>query len=101
MDQIATRPRGFGWRLVAAALAPFVAASGYLLLSRWPSYHFTTFSDYAGLGFSVLIGAAFIVTLPIRAHLRFLSVLIYLPVVAGLVFYFTFWFIAVVFHDGL
>ena len=87
--------------MVAAALAPFAAASIYLFLSRWPSYRFTTFSDYAGLGLSVLIGAVFIATLPVRPHLRILSLVLYLPVVAALLFYFSFWFIAVVFHDGL
>jgi hypothetical protein len=101
MDQIATRPRGFGWRLVAAALAPFAAASVYLFLTRWPSYRFTAFSDYAGLAVSVLVGAVFIATLPIRAPYRVLSLLLYLPVIAALLFFFTFWFIAVVFHDGL
>ena len=39
--------------------------------------------------------------LPIRAHLRVVSVIMYLPVIAALLFYFTFWFIAVVFDNGL
>ena len=101
VDHTATRPRGFGWRLVAAALAPFIAASIYLVLTRWPSYRFTAFSDYAGLTVSVLVGAVFVATLPIRPPYRVLSLLFYLPVIAALLFYFTFWFIAVVFHDGL
>jgi hypothetical protein len=97
MEEIATRPRGFGWRFVAAVIAPFV----FLSLTRWPSYRFTAFSDYAGLAVSVLIGAAFIATLPIRTRYRVLALLVYIPGVAELLFYFTLWFIAVVFHDGL
>ena len=87
--------------MVAAALAPFAAASVYLFLTRWSSYRFTTFSDYAGLAGSVLVGAVFIATLPIRASYRVVSLLIYLPAIGALLFFFTFWFIAVVFHDGL
>jgi hypothetical protein len=101
MEQIETKMRGFGWRLVAAVLAPFVSSSVYLIFSRWPSYRFTTFSDYAGLAVSVFIGAAFIATLPISWRQRSLWLLIYIPVFAALLFFFTFWFIAVIFHDGL
>ena len=93
--------RGLKWRLVAAALSPFVVASVYLVLTRWPSYRFTTFSDYVAFGASVLVGSIFIATLPIRTYQRALSLLIYVPAVAALVFFYTFWFIAVVFHDGL
>jgi len=101
MEETAARPRGFGWRFVAAAIAPFVLASVYLSLTRWPSYRFTALSDYAGIAVSVLIGAAFIATLPIRTRYRVLALLVYIPGVAALLFYFTLWFIAVVFHDGL
>jgi len=89
------------WRLIAAALTPFVAASVYLFLSRWPSYQFTTFSDYAGLAVSIFIGAAFITTLPIRWSHRVMWLVLYIPVLAALLFFFTFWFMAVVFQDGL
>ncbi len=101
MQQIATRQRAFGWRLVAAALVPLAAASAYLFFSRWPSYRFTTFSDYAGLAVSILVGAAFVATLPIPARQRILWLLIYIPAVAALLFFFTFWFIAAIFHEGL
>jgi hypothetical protein len=101
MEQIATSLRGFRWRLIAAAIAPFAAASVYLFLTRWPSYRFTAFSDYAGVAVSVLIGAVFIATLPIRASYRVVSLLVYLPVIGALMFFFAFWFIAVVFRDGL
>src|SRR5688500_1577829 len=33
MEQVATRPRGFAWRLGAAALAPFAVAAVYLFAS--------------------------------------------------------------------
>jgi len=101
MEQIENRPGGFGWRLAAAALAPFVTASAYLFFTRWPSHRFTELSDYAGLSVSVLVGAAFVATLPIRPSQRVLSLFIYVPLFAALLFFFSFLFIAVVFHDGL
>lgn len=93
--------RGFGWRLIAAVFLPLITISVYLLFTRWPSYRFTAVSDYAALGFSVLVGAMFLATLPIRTFQRALSLLVYVPVVAILVFLYMFGFIALVFHDGL
>lgn len=101
MEQIETRRRGFGWRLVGAAIAPFVVASAYLFFTRWPSYRFTTLSDYTALAISVLAGAVFVAVLPIRPHQRVLSLFFYVPLLAVALFFYTFWFIAVVCHDGL
>jgi ABC-type multidrug transport system fused ATPase/permease subunit len=101
MQQLKTRRRGFGWRLVGAALAPFVVATAYLFVTRWPSYRFTTFSDYAALAVSVLAGTVFVAVLPIRPRQRVLSLFFYVPLLAVVLFFYTFWFIAVVFHDGL
>jgi hypothetical protein len=100
MEQIETRQR-FGWQLVGAAIGPFVVASAYLFFTRWPSYRFSTVSDYVGLAVSVLAGAAFVAVLPLRPLQRVLSLIVYVPVLAVVLFFYTFWFIAVVFHDGL
>jgi hypothetical protein len=101
MEQIETKRTRFGWRLVGAATAPFVVASAYLFFTRWPSYRFTTFSDYAALAISVLAGAVFVAVLPIRPHQRVLSLFFYVPILAMVLFFYTFWFVGVVFHDGL
>jgi hypothetical protein len=87
--------------VIAAAFTSFVAASGYLICSRWPSYKFTTLSDYAAWGVSILIGSVFVATMPIRLHQRFLWLLIYIPAVGALLFFFALAFIAAVFDDGL
>src|SRR5262245_25002255 len=60
--------RNAGWRLAAAAVSPFALISAYLFLSRWPSYHFTTLSDFLGLGLPVFIGAAFALRLHVLVH---------------------------------
>jgi hypothetical protein len=101
MEQIETRGRGFGLRLLGATVAPFVVATAYLFFTRWPSYRFTTFSDYAALAVSVLAGAVFVAVLPIRPHQRVLSLFFYVPLLAMVLFFYTFWFVAAVFHDGL
>ena len=101
MAQIDTKKHRFRWRVIAAALAPFLAASGYLILSRWPSYKFTTFSDYAAWGGSILMGAVFVATMPIPLHQRIRWLLIYIPVVGAVLVIYTFAFIAVVFGDSL
>ena len=100
MDQVTTSRKAIGWRLIAAVLMPFVVISPYLIWTRWPSYSFTAFSDYAGLGLSVLAGAVFIAILPLRPLHRVLFLIVYIPLFAVMLFFYIFWFIAVVFHDG-
>ena len=101
MENIETRQRRFGWRLFGAAIAPFVVISAYLIFTHWSSYRFAAFGDYVCLTFSVLAGAVFVVMLPIRPLHRTLSLLVYVPLLATVLFFYTFWFIALVFHDGL
>ena len=86
-----------GWRLAAATLIPFVVVSLYLVFSRWPSDKFTAFSDYAGLGISIFIGAAFIVKLPIHLHKRLLFLLAYIPIFGILLVYFSLVFVCSIF----
>ena len=101
MVQTDMKPLEFGWRLIGAALVPFAMISGYLFFTRWPSYQFTTFSDYAGLAVSVLAGAVFVAILPLRPLQRLLSLVCYVPLLTILLVYYTFWIIALFFHDGL
>ena len=101
MERIEAKPRGLGWRLFGAALLPFVVESGYTFFTRWPSYHFTTASDYAALAGSVLIGSAFVLRLPLRLPFRIVSLLFYIPVIGVLLFFYDFLFLAVVFGDAL
>src|SRR5947209_1353095 len=91
----------FRWQLVVAAFAPFTVASAYLLFSRRAAHPPSARGDYAAFAVSIFIGALFIVTLPIRRSLRVNSLLLYVPVMIGLLIYFSLSFIAVAFHDGL
>lgn len=101
MERIEARHKGLGWRLAGATITPFVVASFYLVLTRWPSYRFTTTSDCAGLAVSVLAGSAFVALLPMSRLHRVISLLVYVPAFVVVLFFYTFWFIAVVFHDAL
>jgi hypothetical protein len=87
--------------LAGASLAPFALMSVYLFFTRWPSYRFSALTDYVALGGSVLAGAALVALLPLRISLRALLLLVYLPLISRLLFYYVFAFIGFVFHDGL
>jgi hypothetical protein len=101
-EHTANRSNGLAWRLALATLLPFILASACLFFTHyWPSNRFTVLSDYVGLGLSVLVGAAFIAMLPLRTHLRILFVIVYVPLVAALLLFYTFWFMVVVFHEIL
>jgi hypothetical protein len=100
MDLIETRQRVFLWRLVSAIVVPLSLESAYLIFTRWPSYRVTALSDYASWAAEIIIGPIFIATLPIRLHWRILWVLVYIPVMGSVLFYFSFCFIAVIFHDA-
>ncbi len=101
MEHIESKPKGLVWRSFAAIVLPFAVLSAYLFFSRWPSYRFTTFSDYAGLVASVLVGVAFVATMPVRTQVRALSLLIYVPVLCVLLFFYCLLFVGVVFGEWL
>jgi hypothetical protein len=101
MEQVAPRTLELRWQIVCAAIGPFGAVSVYLLATRWPVYRFTDVSDYAALAVSVFIGAAFVLMLPIRGFRRLWVLIVYVPLLATLLVVYTFWFVAVVFKDGL
>lgn len=98
MEQIEPKRSGFRRRAVGAIVTPFVVMSAYLIFTRYSSYQF---SDYAALAVSVFAGAAFMTLLPIRPIQRVLLLLVYIPAVAALLFFYSVCFIATVFHDGL
>ena len=101
MDRLERNPQGLVWRVGAAIAAPFLVASAYLLFTRLSRVGSTALSDYAGLAVSVFAGGVFVASLPIRPAFRVLSLLVYVPLLAVLLFFYTFWFIAVVWHEGL
>ena len=101
MKQTESKPKAFGWRLVAAGLAPLVPASAYVCFDQWSSVEPTTFDDCAALAVSILVGALFVATLPIRVNQRVVALLIYVPIFAVLLFVYAVEFSAIVFHEGL
>jgi hypothetical protein len=101
MERVEANPKALVWPVCGAAAAPFVVASTYLFLTRLPRVGFSTFSDYAGLAVSVFAGAVFLALLPIPRLFRVLSLLAYVPLVAVVLFFYTFWFLSAVFHEGL
>ena len=101
MKHIYIRSKKVEWRLVGAFAAPFVVQTAYLFLTRWPTSRFNAFSDYVGIAVSVLIGATFVVILPIHSIRRSVSLIVYVPVLATLLFFYSFWLVAIIFRDGL
>ena len=90
-----------GFRITIALLAPFILFSMYLLFSRWPWSWFTTFTDYAGEGLSVLLGAAMIATLPLSREARVLFLVLYVPPLCFILFLYALQFVGMVFGDWL
>jgi len=86
------------WRLPAAALAPFVIVSVYLLVSGWlyrgSGNHSMTPAVVIGIG----LGSWFVLSLPAHWSIRIICLLFYVPLVFAALIPYSLWFIAVVFH---
>ena len=89
------------WHLCAAAFIPFIPLSVYLYLIERFSFHATAFESYVALAMSVLAGAVFVMMMPISWRRRALALLIYVPILSGLLFFYALWFIGVFFGDGI
>ncbi len=100
MTRAETASRGVAWRVVAAALLPFAAQSIYILFTRW-TFCFNPWSDVASHAISLLIGAWCVWSLPIALSRRVLALLLYVPIIAFLLYYYTFAILMVVFGIAL
>jgi hypothetical protein len=87
------------WAIIG--ISPFAFATLYLLLSRWPSYRFTTISDYLALAASVAIFILTVLKLPLKRKKKILIASLGVPVVLLSIGLYSFVFIAAVFGDGL
>ncbi len=88
-----------GLRTTAAGVLPFAVLSAYLVFSRWPSRWFTGLSDFAAGAVAVLLGSAFIATLPTSREVRVLLLLFYVPILCVLLFFYGLEFVGMVFGD--
>jgi hypothetical protein len=87
------------WAIIATL--PFVAVSAYLVLSRWPNYKFTTFSDYFALLVSVGLFILAVSRLPLTRKRKIIIAAFGTPALLFCVALYSFAFIAIVFKDGL
>jgi hypothetical protein len=101
MGQRETEAQSTDLRLWPALVVPFVLETAYLWLSRWPSSRFTSGSDFGCFALSTLVGAAFILRLPLRPSRRALALLAYVPLVGTALFFYCFMFLAIAFGEGL
>lgn len=88
-------------QLVAAALLPFLIDAICLYFSRWPKKWDTGTSDVFSLAISLGVGAALLAALPCRTGFKALLLILYVPIIGILLFYFAFFFVALVFKDAI
>ena len=100
MARLAGKSR-FASLLVAAVVAPIVAMSLYLLLSRRPQRIFSISSDYAAFAVCMVIGVALVAALPLRPWLRAAAAAASLPLLYALLFFYSLIFVGVAFGDWL
>jgi hypothetical protein len=86
---------------VGAAFGPFLVGSAYLMLSRWPKGLFTTTCDWVALAVSVLIGASFILCMPLGLSFRIFLICLYVPLFACLLLLYGLYFVGFVWGDWL
>jgi hypothetical protein len=87
--------------LMAAVVAPIVAMSLYLWLSRWPQRLSSSFSDNAAFAVCILIGVVLVAALPLRPWLRAAAAVASLPLLYALLFFYSLIFVGVAFGDWL
>lgn len=95
-----TKLTGIIWRLLSAAVIPFVVISAYLLLKGW-LFHGASRpiweTDFA-FAVAVISGCAMLLTMPIRLTFRVCCLPLYAIIIWLLLVPYTLLFIAVVFR---
>lgn len=89
------------WRWLTVVLVPFVIASVYLWLSRWPTRWFTGSSDCIALAVAVAAFVIGVLALPMGRRKKILIAACGAPFVAVALFIYFFVFVGIAFGDWL
>ena len=88
-----------GWTLATAA--PFVIATTYLILSRWPSRWWSPASDYLALSAAIVAGVAGLCLLVRDTRDRVIASIVYVGAAAFVLFWYSLSFVCSAFGDCL
>lgn len=80
-------------------LAPFLATSGYLYMSRWPVIWGGGTMDFIAIAAAVAIGLLGISRLPVPIWAKLIVVAAYVPAAAWVLFYFSVGFVCAAFAN--
>jgi hypothetical protein len=89
------------WTLILALPVPTVVMAAYLTLTRWPSRHFTAWSDGTALVVSVCAGAALLVASKLDRAAVVGILIVFAPVQTGWLILFGLDFVCHIFGDCL
>jgi hypothetical protein len=89
------------WALALALPAPTAMMTAYLTLTRWPTKHFTAWSDWAGLLASIGVGVVLVIASRLRRGGLLGTLVIFVPVQLGWLFFFSLDFVCRMFGDCL
>ena len=87
--------------ILIVLFVPIILFTIYLWFSRWPSRIFTENSDYALLFGSIVLGLWFIFRLEMQTIPKWVSAVIYVPIMSGLLILYGIYFVCVFFGDCL
>jgi len=86
---------------LGAIIGPPAVISAWIVLERATEIQLPQESGYAAIAIAVAVGLTCIGLLPIAPWLRFLLAVVYAPLAAYLMFFYTFEFVGMVYGDWL
>jgi hypothetical protein len=90
----------FGNWIAATIIAPFI----FMSVGLWLTHHFNLLGVtwyYAELALSMIVGLFCLWRLPASTKQRVLLTVVFVPVSVGALFYYSLWFVCIVFGDCL
>lgn len=86
------------WRLLAAAFAPAVIVSVYLLYAGWMYHGSGNHSAAPAFVIGIGLGGCIVLSLPLHWSIRTVCLLLYIPLMWAALIPYSLWFIGIVFH---
>jgi hypothetical protein len=88
------------WAIVLSAPVPTLIIAAYIVLTRWPSKHFTVLSDSIAFVAAICVGVGLLAKSRLKRNVAVVSIGLYVPVQAIWIFIFGLEFVCRIFAFG-